>query len=645
AELPTYPFQRRRYWPTPGTAPSPADAGEDSAFWSLVDDADTARIAAETGAGEPELAAVLPALADWRQRSRRRAIAASWSYREVWHPLPATATAPPADRLVVVPATHADDPWVAAVVAALGPGTARVDIDPATADRTTCAAVLTGQPAVVVSLLGIAEEPADARHPAVPAGLAATVALLQALADRPTGARLWCLTRETVSAVPGDTVRHPVQGTLWGLGRVAALEQPALWGGLADLPGTVDARTGGLLAALLTADATEDQLAVRPSGIYARRLLPAGEPTATQPWHTGGTALVTGGTGALGSRLAHWAVSRGATHVLLLSRRGSDAPGAATLTEQLIERGARVTVAACDTADRDALAAHLDALPADQPLSTVIHAAGVSDGDRETTALTPDTLEALLRAKLLGARHLHELTADRDLDAFVLFSSGAASWGSGGQGAYAAANAYLDALAQHRHAAGLTATSVAWGAWGETGMATEPALAAELARRGVHPMDPDTALAALQRALDEDATAMTVTATDWAAFLPAFTAARPSPLLSELDRAAAPRPTEHPEPEGGPSLRERLADLPDVERTRLLLDLVRTEAAATLGHSGADAVPAERALRDLGFDSVSAVDLRNRLKAATGLALPASLVFDHPNAAAVVAHLRTALFP
>ncbi|MFI8634300.1 type I polyketide synthase [Streptomyces chartreusis] len=737
-ELPTYPFQRRRYWPTAETTPARSGTGEDGAFWDLVDDADTVGLAAETGAGEPELAAVLPALADWRQRSRRRALAASWSHRDAWHPLAvggpaqsaaggrasAGASGPVAqfpaplrgadERLVVVPATHADDPWVTAVVRALGPGTARIEVDPATTDRTSLAAALPTQLPVVVSLLGLAEEPADARHPAVPAGLAATVTLLQALADRPAGTRLWCLTREAVAAVPGDHVRHPAQGTLWGFGRVAALEHPALWGGLADLPDTVDTRCGTLLAALLTTDATEDQLALRASGAYARRLvaagepaavkstrtggtsvtgatgrrlepadepsaaelmptgatgrrlepadepsaagpmptggtnrrlLPVGEPTAANPWRTNGTALVTGGTGALGSRLAHWAVDRGAVHVLLLSRRGPDAPGADTLAKQLTELGARVTVAACDIADRDALAAHLDALPAEQPLTAVIHAAGVSDGDSETTALTPDTLQTLLSPKLLGARHLHELTADRDLDAFVLFSSGAASWGSGGQPAYAAANAYLDALAAHRRAAGLPATSVAWGAWGETGMATEPGLAAELARRGVHPMDPDTALAALQRALDQDVSGLTVTATDWAAFLPAFTAARPSPLLSELARATDPGSADTPEPEDGPGLRERLAELPDVERTRLLLDLVRTEAAATLGHSGADAVPAERALRDLGFDSVSAVDLRNRLKAVTGLALPASLVFDHPNATAVAAHLRTELFP
>ncbi|GGW97028.1 type I polyketide synthase [Streptomyces chartreusis] len=790
-ELPTYPFQRRRYWPTADTAPVRSGSGEDSAFWDLVDDADAVGLAAETGAGEPELAAVLPALADWRQRSRRRALAASWSYRDAWHPLAtgrpaqsaaggrpssAGASGPVAQfpaplrgadqRLVVVPATHADDPWVTTVVRALGPGTTRIEVYPATADRTSMAAVLPTQPGVVVSLLGLAEDPADVRHPAVPVGLAATVALLQALADRPAGPRLWCLTREAVAAVPGDLVRHPAQGTLWGFGRVAALEHPALWGGLADLPDTVDTHCGTLLATLLTADTPEDQLALRASGAYARRLVAAGEPTAVKsgrtgrtaadtggtsvtgdtgrrldaageagaaepmptggtaadtggtsvtggtgrrldaageagadeamptggtkspllpagessaanprrtsrtvlvpggtasdtghrpaparepsaanPWRTSGTVLVTGGTGALGSRLAHWAVARGAAHVLLLSRRGPDAPGADTLAKQLAELGARVTVAACDIADRDALAAHLDALPAEQPLTAVVHAAGVSDGDSDTTALTPDTLQTLLSAKLLGARHLHELTAGRDLDAFVLFSSGAASWGSGGQPAYAAANAYLDALAAHRRAAGLPATSVAWGAWGETGMATEPGLAAELARRGVHPMDPATALAALQRALDEDVSGLTVTATDWAAFLPAFTAARPSSLLSELARATDPGPADTPEPEDGPGLRDRLAELPDVERTRLLLDLVRTEAAATLGHSGADAVPAERALRDLGFDSVSAVDLRNRLKAVTGLALPASLVFDHPNATAVAAHLRTELFP
>ncbi|MGW6787769.1 type I polyketide synthase [Streptomyces chartreusis] len=712
-ELPTYPFQRRRYWPTADTAPVRSRGGEDSAFWDLVDDADAVGLAAETGAGEPELAAVLPALADWRQRSRRRALAASWSYRDAWHPLAAGRPAQSAaggrpssagasgpvaqfpaplrgadQRLVVVPATHADDPWVTAVVRALGPGTTRIEVDPATADRTSMAAALPTRPGVVVSLLGLSEDPADVRHPAVPAGLAATVALFQALTDRPAGPRLWCLTREAVAAVPGDLVRHPAQGTLWGFGRVAALEHPTLWGGLADLPDTVDTHCGTLLAGLLTADATEDQLALRASGAYARRLVAAGEPagfkpgrtggtaadtggtsvtgnsggtsvtgdtgrrpdparepSAANPWRTSGTVLVTGGTGALGSRLAHWAVARGAAHVLLLSRRGPDAPGADALVKQLAELGARVTVAACDIADRDALAAHLDALPAEQPLTAVVHAAGVSDGDSDTTALTPDTLQTLLSAKLLGARHLHELTPNRDLDAFVLFSSGAASWGSGGQPAYAAANAYLDALAAHRRAAGLPATSVAWGAWGETGMATEPGLAAELARRGVHPMDPDTALAALQRALDEDVSGLTVTATDWAAFLPAFTAARPSPLLSELARATDPGPVDAPEPEDGPGLRDRLAELPDVERTRLLLDLVRTEVAATLGHSGADAVPAERALRDLGFDSVSAVDLRNRLKAVTGLALPASLVFDHPNATAVAAHLRTELFP
>ncbi|MFE7444410.1 type I polyketide synthase [Streptomyces chartreusis] len=740
-ELPTYPFQRRRYWPTADSAPVRSGGGEASVFWDLVDDADTAGLAAETGAAEPELAAVLPALADWRQRSRRRALAASWSYRDAWHPLPAAAVVTPADRLVVVPSSHTAAPWVDAVVTALGPGTTRIEVDPATADRASMATVLSAQPGIVVSLLALAEDPADVRHPAVPAGLAATVALFQALADRPAGPRLWCLTREAVAAVPGDLVRHPAQGTLWGFGRVAALEHPALWGGLADLPDTVDTHCGTLLATLLTADATEDQLALRASGAYVRRLVDAGEPTAVKsgrtggtafdtgdtlvsgntggtlatgdpgrrldlageadavepmptgdtnrrtfpageptaanpwrtsgtalvtggtafdtghrldpareptaanPWRTGGTVLVTGGTGALGSRLAHWAVARGAAHVLLLSRRGPAAPGADTLAKQLAELGARVTVAACDIADRDALAAHLDALPAEQPLTAVVHAAGVSDGDSDTTALTTDTLQTLLSAKLLGARHLHELTADRNLDAFVLFSSGAASWGSGGQPAYAAANAYLDALAAHRRAAALPATSVAWGAWGETGMATEPGLAAELARRGVHPMDPDTALAALQRALDEDMSGLTVTATDWAAFLPTFTAARPSPLLSALARATDPGPADTPEPEDGPGLRDRLAELPDVERTRLLLDLVRTEAAATLGHSGADAVPAERALRDLGFDSVSAVDLRNRLKAVTGLALPASLVFDHPNATAVAAHLRTELFP
>ncbi|GAA2458550.1 type I polyketide synthase [Streptomyces glaucus] len=650
-ELPTYPFQRRRHWPTPDRTPTRAADGDDSAFWELVDRGDAGPLAAETGADRAELAAVLPALAGWRRRARQRSRAASWCYEDAWQPLPEPAPAPDARRVVVVPRTHAADPWTAAVVAALGAGTARVDVDPATADRAALAGRLAGHltgAALVVSLLGLAEDPHDGRHPAVPAGLAATVALVQALTDlpgTPGGATLWCVTRSAVAAVPGDPVRHPVQGALWGLGRVVALEQPALWGGLADLPDTVDPRTAALLDGLLTPHTAEDQVALRPSGAFARRLVPAAPPAAAPSWRTGGTALITGGTGALGARLAHWAVARGARHVLLLSRRGPDAPGAGPLRKELENLGARVTVAACDTADRDALAARLAAVPAEFPLTTVIHAAGVADGDSETAALTPDRLDALLRGKLLGARHLHDLTADLDLDAFVLFSSGAASWGSGGQPAYAAANAFLDALARHRRAAGLPATCVAWGAWGETGMATEPARAAGLARRGVRPMDPDTALAALHRILDEDRTAMTVTATDWDRFLPAFTAARPSPLLSALPEARPAQDGPAADDSAAPALRDRLADLPDVERARLLLHLVRTEAAATLGHPGADAVPADRPLRDLGFDSVSAVDLRNRLKAATGLALPATLVFDHPTATALADRLRAGLFP
>ncbi|HEX4701955.1 MAG TPA: type I polyketide synthase, partial [Pseudonocardiaceae bacterium] len=341
-------------------------------------------------------------------------------------------------------------------------------------------------------------------------------------------------------------------------------------------------------------------------------------PRATRSWQPSGTVLITGGTGALGGHVARWLAGAGAEHLVLASRRG-EAP---ELAEELRALGVRVTVAACDVADRAALAALIEAVG---PIRSVVHAAGL--------AQSPD-------AKIAGAANLHALFGDRELDAFVLFSSIAGVWGSGGQSGYAAGNGYLDGLARQRRAAGLTATSVAWGPWAGGGMLAAEGAEDHLRRRGLAPLQPDLAIAALQQALDLDETTVTVADVDWARFAPGFTAARPSPLLSDLPEVRQALKTPAPQDN---SLAARLRTLAPAEQERELLELVRGEAAVALGHAGPDAVAPDRAFRDLGFDSLTAVDLRNRLIAATGLALPATLVFDYPAAGVLATHLRDEL--
>ncbi|MFD9545730.1 beta-ketoacyl reductase, partial [Streptomyces sp. NPDC060022] len=344
-----------------------------------------------------------------------------------------------------------------------------------------------------------------------------------------------------------------------------------------------DARAGARLVSVLAAGGGEDQVAVRGSGAYGRRLARA-VPAAVvgEGWQPSGTVLVTGGTGALGAEVARWLAGRGVPHLVLTSRAGVAPEG---LAEELAGLGAQVTVTACDVADRDALAGVIAGVPEHWPLTGIVHAAGLDIPQRLEEA-TPEAFASVLRAKAEGTKHLDELTADLPLDLFVVFSSIAATWGSGGQSAYAAGNAFLDAWVQHRHDRGLAGTSVAWGPWAGAGMATDPEAARSLRRRGLLPMDPALAVRALAAAVDGRESCVTVADMDWTVFTPAFTSSRPSALLSDLPEAAdALKAT----PSGGaePGLRQRLTDAPATERTRILLDLVRDRAATVLGHTGA----------------------------------------------------------
>ncbi|MBP8539514.1 beta-ketoacyl reductase, partial [Streptomyces sp. MK37H] len=519
------------------------------------------------------------------------------------------------------------------------------------ATRITEALGDTGAPGGVVSLLALDEAP-HPEHPDVPTGFATTLDLVRALGEAGVDAPLWCVTRGAVSTSGADRLGAPAQALVWGLGGAVALEHPQRWGGLIDLPEALDEGALRALALALTGRDGEDQLAIRASGTLARRLRRAGAGRSGERWQPRGTVLITGGTGGVGAQIARGLVDEGAEHVVLVSRRGPQAPGAAELEAQLTERGARVTVVACDVADREALAHLLNQVTrdgADHPLTAVVHAAGTLD-DATVDALTPERIEAVLRPKVAGARHLHELTRglDLDLDAFVLISSIAGTVGAAGQGNYAAASAYLDALAQLRRADGLPATSVAWSAWAGGGM-IDGEVADQLRRRGAPPIDGARALELLRQTVAQGDGFLVAADIDWGRFAPALSATRPLPLLAGLPEAGGTGQdtagAEREEAGGAAALRTRLAELSPADRHTALVELVSEQAAAALGYADAGAVETGRAFKELGFDSLTAVDLRNRLNAATGLRLPVTLVFDYPTADDLAVLLREELLP
>ncbi|WP_344126137.1 type I polyketide synthase, partial [Saccharopolyspora halophila] len=644
-DLPTYAFQHEHYWPvaaagsTAGDEPDGRTDPADTRLWAAVERGDAAELAAMLRLDTDEqsrLDSLIPALSSWRKGNQDKARLDARRYRVLWSPLRAAGTPALDGTWLLIASESADDALVEPVRAALGAAGADVSVvrlDESCLDPAVLAERLpecTG----AVSLVGFDERPC-AEHVALPIGLGLTVALARTLDDVP----LWTITRGAVSTGPADEVRSLEQAAIWGFGRVAALEHPQRWGGLIDLPEELDERAAQRLAAVLAGvgrERTEDQVAVRSTGLLGRRLvrrtvdaLPPDDAFSAR-----GTVLITGGTGALGAETARWLAKCGVRGLVLTSRRGMDAPGAAELRAELQALGPRVEIAACDVADRDAVGALLDGIP---DLTGVVHAAGLGQ-----SALLTQTSRAefadVLSAKVRGAVNLHELLGDRELDLFVLFGSIAGVWGSGGQSAYAAGNALLDALAEQRRASGLVATSVAWGPWAEAGMATHEAIADELSRRGLTPLPSELAITELNRAVAQGDTNVVVADVDWADFHPVFTSARPSALLADLPEVRALAETAAGATEDSDFAR-RLHDLSEADRARRVLELVRAEAAAVLGHSSAEEVGEQRAFRDIGFDSLTAVELRKRLATATGLSLPATLVFDHPTPKVLAEHL------
>ena len=613
-ELPTYAFQHQRYWPQ---RHAPA--------------------ATAPGAG-------------WLYQVRWR--------RAVPEPL---AVRLAGTWLVVAPPGPAEQRLALRCVQALadhGAGVVLTVVDPGCAARAALAeqlaGVAVGRPVTgVVSLLGVATG-GHGEHPVVAAGVAGTLVLVQALGDAAIGARLWCLTCGGVTADPQDGPPDAVQGQVWGLGRVAGLEHPGRWGGLADLPPVWGGRTGDLLCAVLSGSLGEDQVAVRGDKVLVRRLERAVSDVGTVTrWQPRGTVLLTGGperwvctwaAGWPGPVRGGWCWLAGPGRV----RRGPHSwppswPGWV--------RGCWPRSVTWRTGVR--WPAWWAGLAGDRrvPLTAVVHgAACIELGSLDGSGA--GDLARVLAAKVAGAAWLDEALGDRRLDAFVLFSSIAGVWGSGDHGAYAAANAFLDGLAQRRRARGLAGTSIGWGVWAAVNPWAPRVVAGvdagQLRRQGLVFLDPGPALAVMGQVAAGGEACPVVVDVDWERFVPVFTSARPAPLLAGLPEAARALAGGGDARDAGPDaagegagLAGRLAGLGRAQRDEVLLEVVRAEAAAVLGHPSAEAVPPGRAFKDLGFDSLTAVELRNRLAAATGRQLPATLVFDYPTATALAEYIGT----
>ncbi len=658
-DLPTYPFQRERFWPTPAepVAVAESEDGREARLWELVACEDVTGVAGLLGTDEDEpvqgMEGLVSLLGSWRRGVEEATFVESCRYAMRWVSLsPAQVTTSGLWALICSggcedDAVNALDEALRArgaetVIVSLGVGVTRESvadrIESVLGDR---ASELTG----AVGLLGWEEDGDGAVG-----GLWEMVVLVQGLADLGVTAPLWCVTRGGVTVGSDDATVSPVSAGLWGLGRVVGLERGEAWGGMVDVPAGSPAPAvwKRAAAAVCGGSAGENEIAVRSSGVFGRRLVPHHDPVDVSGPRPGAdlagtTVLITGGTGALGLRLVDWLVEHGVARVSLLSRSGARAPGVAELEGRLAPYGIELDVHACDVVDRSALARVVHRIRASgAPLRGVVHAAGVVENSL-VEELSWEEFVGVVRAKVVGGWNLHEVTRDLDLNQFVTFSSIAGVWGSGAQGAYAAANAFLDGLVAHRRGLGLTGSSVAWGPWQGSGMAADDETVQHLYRRGLAPIAPDVGIAALERITADGAAFAVVADVDWSRLASVFSTAGMARLFDEIPEARAALEGEPPDAGGGSDLAAELLALPEIERDRALVELIREHGALVLGYHDSVKFDVDRPFRDLGFDSLTAVELRNRLVTEVGGALPASVIFDFPTPRALAAHLRSRL--
>ncbi|WP_461038646.1 type I polyketide synthase [Streptomyces mayteni] len=655
--LPTYAFQRQTYWlaaPETSAGQQPTGQGRDDALWAAIEAGDVAALARELRLSSPQAEAMrqlLPALGGWRRQG-------SWSHRLDWTRLPGAGlrAAPSGTWLLVVPADRAADPLVAGVDAALtrhGARVVTVAAEQGDIERSGLLARLKDADAGgrevggVLSLLGLA---VDGVERAVTA-LAQSVALVQALRDMGVRAPLWWLSHGGTAVGPAE---RPTDGQamLWGLGRAATAERPEPDGGLVDLPAEPDDRVLEHLVRFLArpvARPVERQVAIRAGGVYGLRLRRTPPPAFRDEVPASGPVLVAGRLTPYVAHAMRQCVAEGCGLLLLaVPAEERDEEAVRVLEAELAAFGATVNVVDGDPASRDRLAATLDQLASDGPLS-VLYSPPLP-GDRLLAgwdaADTADTARAV-SAAVAEATALGELTRGRDVARFWLFSSFAAAVGAPGRGGAAALHAVCEALSRRFRAEGLPATVVAWGP-----QAVEPpGPDADEVLPGTRPMDPGRAAGLLSRiALDDARTCALVETGDADTMLALAFAHTPyGALLAELPevrpllngddgRAGLPGAGDGPA-----ELQRRLDGLGAGEQEELLLDLVCSAAAEVLGHETPDEIDSSLTFLEIGFTSFTGLELRNILCGATGLQLPAVVVFEHPSPSSLVGYLRDEL--
>jgi epothilone polyketide synthase D len=458
-------------------------------------------------------------------------------------------------------------------------------------------------------------------------GVTALLHLVQALTRNHPALKpaLWVVSRGAQPVGEESEFKGLAHATLWGMGKTIALEHSEIWGGLLDLaPNPADDEAAAILAELIDSQG-EDQIAWRQGVRHVARLRPLADGVVAKvPIEAAGSYLITGGLGGLGLRVARWLVESGAKHLWLIGRRPPSAE-ALRLLRHLEEIGAEVKPVAADVTSQEAMAVVLAEINSSgRPLRGVVHAAGLG-GQRSLVDLDAASLHEVLAPKVQGAFILHELTAALPLDFFICFSSIAGVWGSAGQAHYAAANHFLDVLAHYRHRRQLAGLSVAWGPWAEIGMASTEALTL-LERIGIHSLRPDEAVDILARLAGSSLAQVCVARVQWESFRGVFEARKPRPLLARLPlagQAAEPTAT-------AASLRQLLEAAPAEERPHLLIAGIQEEVARVLRLADPRQVDPAQGFFDLGMDSLMAVELRKRLEASLRESLPSTLIFDHP---------------
>lgn len=609
--LPAYPWQRQRFWQDE-PALSAATRGESFAV-RLERLVDRGLLAANTAALLPELISALA-----KDEQLDSSVAAS-TYELAWQPFQPQASSARGSWGLI--GDEEATRKLAAALEAIGVAVHHLsDLD------ALHAALSTGLEGVV-QLLG-AEE----------ASPSAALKVAQAVASFDSPPRLWWVTRGAVGA--GAAPSNPRQATVWGLARTFALEQPQAWGGIVDCAQhSISELEAERLASVLLNDQREDQVALRGSSTLAPRLRKARRAAGPLGLSLGGTILITGGLGALGLHVARWLARRGARNLLLVSRQGAAAPGAAEAVQQLSADGARVTLATASVSDRDAMASVLARIPEDAPLTAIFHVAGIDDRT-PIAELTSERLERVIAPKREGTTILDELTRGLPLEAFVCFSSISAVWGAGRQAAYSAANSFLEAWAEAARAEGRRAFSIAWGPWSEGGMGDADSLA-QLARRGLAALAPPLGLAALEQVLGAGPSNTILAQVDWRLFRQAFEAWGQRSFLEGMEGAEASA-----SPVGAtPILLARLLQLSPNDRKARLQSWLVEQCASILGLANPASLDPRKGFFDLGFDSLMAIGLRQRVELALGLVVSTTAVFSYPNIEALAAYLLQRLEP